>query len=67
MLAAGEHEDVKAGVHIALGTLALMCVAYNTAAWLTRREKHLAFNAVIYAALLGLELQQVRRHLETER
>lgn len=64
MLAADEHEGLKATVHIALGTLAFACVAYNTAAWLTRREKHLAFNAVIYAALLGLEWQQVRRHLE---
>ena len=64
MLESGEHETVKAGAHGLLGALAAVCLAYNVAAWVTRRERHLAINAVIYAALVGLEVRQVARHLE---
>jgi hypothetical protein len=40
---------------------------YNAAAWLARREQHLAVNAVLYAALTAWEQQQVAHHLEALR
>jgi hypothetical protein len=36
---------------------------YNAAAWLARREKHLAVNAVLYTALTAWEQQHVAHHL----
>lgn len=63
-LRAGEHEAIKAGVHIVLGTLAAVCTVYNAAAWLYRRESHLAVNAVAYGLLTALEVAQVQRHTE---
>jgi hypothetical protein len=33
--------------------------AYNAAAWLLRRERHLAVNTVLYTALLAWEQQHV--------
>ena len=67
MLSRGEAERVKAGWHAALGVLALGCAAYNAAAWWVRRERHLARNAVGYAALVEFERRQVRRHREARR
>ena len=64
VLASGEHEPLKAAVHGLLGGLAAVCLAYNAAAWVTRRERHLAINSVIYAALTGLEVWQAKRHME---
>jgi hypothetical protein len=61
-LQAGELEEVKAGVHVVLGVLAAVCTAYNAAAWLYRRESHLAVNAVAYGLLTALEVAQVDRH-----
>jgi hypothetical protein len=40
---------------------------YNAAAWLARREQHLAVNAVLYTALTAWEQLQVARHLEALR
>jgi hypothetical protein len=37
--------------------------AYNAAAWLRRRQPHLAINAVLYAALTAWEQQHVAHHL----
>jgi hypothetical protein len=37
---------------------------YNAAAWLMRREQHLAVNAVVYAALSAWEQKHVARHLD---
>jgi len=36
---------------------------YNAAAWFRRRERHLAVNAVLYAALTLWERQHVSHHL----
>jgi hypothetical protein len=36
---------------------------YNAAAWLARRERHLAVNALLYAALTAWEQQHVAHHL----
>jgi hypothetical protein len=59
----GHCEPLKAGVHAtALGLFAVMGV-YNVAAWLSRRERHLAINAIVYAALTAWERQHVAHHL----
>jgi len=63
VLKCGNCEELKLGVHaMALG-LAALCGAYNAAAWLSRREKHLAVNAMLYAALIAFEHQHVTHHI----
>ena len=63
VLQCGSCEPLKASVHgTALALFAVMGL-YNAAAWLARREQHLAVNAVVYAALTAWEQQQVSRHL----
>ena len=63
VLKCGNCEELKLGVHaMALG-LAALCGAYNAAAWLSRREKHLAINAMLYAALIAFEHQHVTHHI----
>lgn len=67
VLQSGKCEPLKAVVHgIALGTAAL-CGAYNFAAWLTRRQKHLAINSVLYSAVVVWEYTHVRHHLAAKR
>lgn len=62
VLQCGSCEPLKAGVHgTALGLFAVMGL-YNAAAWLARREQHLAVNAILYGALTAWEQQQVTRH-----
>ena len=58
----GDHEAVKAMAHGTLGLLACLCVGYNGAAFLARRERHLAVNTVVYGALVVFEALQWRRH-----
>jgi hypothetical protein len=63
MLDSGRCELFKAGVHgLMLATVAL-CAAYNAAAWLKRRERHLAINAVVYSAAVWWERAHVLHHL----
>ncbi len=63
VLQCGKCEPLKLGVHaLALGLVAVMGL-YNAAAWLSRRQKHLAFNAVMYAALTVWEQQHVAHHI----
>jgi hypothetical protein len=59
----GQCEPFKAGVHATALGLFFVMGAYNVAAWLSRRERHLAINAVVYAALTAWEQQQVAHHL----
>ncbi len=55
-------EGLKLGVHGAtLGLVTLMCL-YNAAAWLQRRQRHLAVNALTYGAAIVLEQQHVAHH-----
>ena len=63
----GTSESLKAGVHATALGLAVVMGLYNAAAWLRRREPHLAVNAVLYAALLAWEQMQVAHHLATLR
>jgi hypothetical protein len=67
VLKCGNCEELKLGVHAGALTLAALCGAYNAAAWLVRRERHLAVNAVVYAMLVAWEQQHISHHLETIR
>ena len=63
VLKCGNCEELKLGVHaLALG-VAAVCGVYNAAAWLSRRERHLAFNTLMYAALIAVEPQHVSHHI----
>jgi hypothetical protein len=63
VLKCGNCEELKLGVHaLALGVAAL-CGLYNAAAWMSRRERHLALNTVMYAALIAIEQQHVSHHI----
>jgi len=59
----GRCEPLKAGVHSAVMLLAGVCAAYNIAAWLRRRELHLAVNAIIYTTTVWWERCHVAHHL----
>jgi hypothetical protein len=64
-LDSGTFEGVKVGVHgAALGLAAVMCL-YNAAAWLQRRERHLAINAIVYGSAIILERKHVAHHRAT--
>ena len=63
VLKCGNCEELKLGVHaMALG-LAALCGVYNAAAWLSRRERHLAVNTLMYVALIAFEQQHVSHHI----
>ena len=65
ILKQGSCEPFKAVVHGAsLGLCAIMGM-YNAAAWINRRERHLALNAVIYALGVAWEHRLVAHHLES--
>jgi len=63
LLQPGSCEGLKAGVHATALGLSVVMGAYNAAAWLRRREPHLAVNAVLYAALTLWEQRQLAHHL----
>ena len=65
-LSRGHAEPFKDVVHALAGGLCGLMFAYNTAAWLLRRERHLASNAFVYGFAVLFELSQTRRHLGTE-
>jgi len=63
MLDVGQCEPLKAAVHgVMLATVAV-CAAYNAAAWLKRRQPHLAINALVYGAAILWERSHVMHHL----
>jgi hypothetical protein len=55
ILECGSCEPLKLGVHAGAFGLAAVMGLYNAAAWLRRRETHLAVNAVLYAMLTAWE------------
>jgi hypothetical protein len=63
VLDSGRCEPLKAGVHGVLLVTAAVCAAYNAAAWLRRRQRHLAINTVIYTAVVLLERSHIAHHL----
>ena len=63
VLKCGNCEELKLGVHALALAVAALCGAYNAAAWLSRRDRHLAVNTVLYAALIAFEQQHVSHHI----
>jgi hypothetical protein len=63
MLDVGQCEPLKAVVHGVLLVTVAVCAAYNAAAWLKRRQRHLAINAVIYGVGVWWERAHVLQHL----
>ena len=63
VLECGNCEPLKLGVHAAALGIAALCTVYNAAAWLVRREDHLAVNALLYAALIAFEQRHVVHHI----
>lgn len=63
VLQCGECEPLKAGVHGSALALAALMGLYNAAAWLRRRDAHLAVNAVLYTVLAAWEQKHVAHHL----
>jgi hypothetical protein len=63
MLDSGRCEPLKAAVHGVLLVTMGVCAAYNAAAWLKRRQPHLAINAVIYSAAVCWERCHIVHHL----
>jgi hypothetical protein len=63
VLKCGNCEELKLGIHATALGLAALCGLYNAAAWLNRREQHLALNAVMYAALVAIEQRHVAHHI----
>jgi hypothetical protein len=64
LLCPGRCEILKASIHgVVLGTAAV-CALYNLAAWTVRRQRHLAVNTGLYAALAAWEWVHVRHHLD---
>ncbi len=63
MLNVGNCEPLKAAVHGVLMATVAVCAAYNTAAWLKRRQRHLAINAIVYTLATFWEHAHVVHHL----
>ena len=63
----GECESLKAAVHGATLGLAVVMGLYNAAAWIGRRERHLAVNTILYALLIAWEREHVAHHLASLR
>ena len=63
MLNVGQCEPLKAAVHGVMLATVGVCAVYNAAAWLKRRQRHLAFNAVVYTAAFLWERSHVMHHL----
>src|SRR6266480_780388 len=63
VLKCGNCEPLKVGVHATALGIAALCGLYNAAAWLSRREQHLAVNTVLYAALIAFEQRHVSHHI----
>ncbi len=64
MLDNGQCEPLKAAVHGVLFATVCLCAAYNTAAWLKRRQRHLAINAIIYIGAACWERSHIVHHLQ---
>jgi len=62
LLQCGSCEPLKLGVHAAALGLATVMGLYNAAAWLARRDRHLAVNTMLYAALILWEQHHVSHH-----
>jgi hypothetical protein len=63
VLHCGECEPLKATVHGSALALSVLMGLYNAAAWLKRRDGHLAVNAIFYLGLVAWEQKHFAHHL----
>ena len=63
VLQCGNCEPLKASVHGTALALSALMGLYNAAAWLSRRDRHLAVNAVLYGVLAAWEQHHVAHHV----
>jgi hypothetical protein len=63
VLESGNCEELKLGIHATALGLAVVMGAYNMAAWMKRRQTHLAVNSVMYVVLAAWEQQHVAHHM----
>jgi hypothetical protein len=63
LLQCGKCEPLKLSVHAGMLGISTLCLAYNAAAWLSRRQTHLAVNTVLYSCLTIWEQRHVAHHL----
>lgn len=63
LLQCGNCERLKIATHGAALLIATVCGAYNLAAWLVRRQSHLAVNATVYGAAIVWEVGHIRHHI----
>jgi hypothetical protein len=63
LLQCGNCERLKIATHGAALLIATVCGAYNLAAWLVRRQNHLALNATVYWAAVAWEVGHIRHHI----
>ena len=59
----GHAEPVKGAFHGLATVLCGLMFAYNTTAWLFRREPHLAVNALVYGTAILYEGVQTQQHV----
>ena len=59
----GNAEPVKGAFHGVATVVCGLMFAYNTTAWLFRREPHLAANALVYGAAILYEAVQTQQHV----
>lgn len=63
LLQCGNCERLKIATHGAALLIATVCGAYNLAAWLVRRQSHLAVNATVYSVAVVWEVAHIRHHI----
>lgn len=61
----GKCEPVKLAVHALMGAGAVGCAGYNWTAFYYRGERHNLINALVYTALVALEIAHVRHHADS--
>ena len=64
VLDSGRCEPLKMAVHAVLLVTMGVCAAYNSAAWLKRRQRNLGINAVLYTAGVFWEHCHVMHHIQ---
>lgn len=64
VLRVGECERFKMYWHLVIGIGAVGAALYSAAAWLARRDAHLAANCVVYTALSCFERAKIRQHAQ---
>lgn len=60
---AGESETAKGLIHLAIFGLAVTAGCYNLVTLQARPSRHLAANAIVYAALAAFEAHHVVGHM----